>query len=474
MRLLRMQTFIVLFIAAVVSVVAVPGLAAQRPDSAARADTAVRAKPVVVTATRSERRVEDTPVRVEVVDEDEVAEKVAMTPGDVTMLLNESPGLRIQITSAALGGAGVRVQGLPSRYTMILSDGLPLLGAQSSGLGLLQLPPVDLAGAEVIKGISSALYGGAAMGGVINFLSRRPGDSPTHDFVANQTSRNGTDLVYFGARPFNDRWGATLLTSAHRQARSDIDRDGWIDLPRYARAVVRPRVFFDDRAGRTLLATAGVTIEERAGGTMPGALTPVGTPFAVGLGTARADAGLSARRLTARGDLLALRAAALTQRHRHRIGTELERDTHDALFAEATATMPRGASTFVTGLAWTGERYANRAVPVHDYSHRAPAAFVQMDRDVAPWLVVSSALRADAHNVYGTALSPRVSLLARRTGGALAGWNVRLSGGQGSFAPTPHTEETEATGLLAVVPLSGLEAERATGGSADVSGVIAL
>jgi len=50
---------------------------------------------IVVTATRGERRVEDTPLRVEVIDEEEIAEKVAMTPGDIAMMLNETSGLRV-------------------------------------------------------------------------------------------------------------------------------------------------------------------------------------------------------------------------------------------------------------------------------------------------------------------------------------------------------------------------------------------
>ncbi|HEY9450723.1 MAG TPA: TonB-dependent receptor plug domain-containing protein, partial [Gemmatimonadaceae bacterium] len=103
---------------------------------------------VVVLATRAERRVEDTPIRVEVVDEEEVAEKVAMTPGDVSMLLNETSGLRVQTTSPSLGGAAVRVQGLQGRYTLLLADGLPLYGGQAGGLGLLQIPPVDLGRVE--------------------------------------------------------------------------------------------------------------------------------------------------------------------------------------------------------------------------------------------------------------------------------------------------------------------------------------
>lgn len=66
---------------------------------------------VIVTATRSGRRIEDEPVRVEVLDEDEMNEKLDMTPGDITMMLNETPGLRVQTTSPSLGGANVRVQG---------------------------------------------------------------------------------------------------------------------------------------------------------------------------------------------------------------------------------------------------------------------------------------------------------------------------------------------------------------------------
>ena len=51
-------------------------------------------------------------MRVEVVPGEEVQEKIMMTPGDVSMLLNETNGLRVQTTSPSLGGANVRIQGL--------------------------------------------------------------------------------------------------------------------------------------------------------------------------------------------------------------------------------------------------------------------------------------------------------------------------------------------------------------------------
>jgi outer membrane receptor for ferrienterochelin and colicins len=53
------------------------------------------------------------------------------------------------------------------RYTRVLSDGLPLFG-DVGGLGLLQIPPMDLGQVEVIKGVASALYGAGAMGGVMS------------------------------------------------------------------------------------------------------------------------------------------------------------------------------------------------------------------------------------------------------------------------------------------------------------------
>ena len=102
---------------------------------------------------------------------------IIMTPGDIVMMLNEMGGMRVQATSPSLGAASVRIQGMRGRYTRVLSDGLPLFG-DVGGLGLLQIPPMDLGQVEVIKGVASALYGAGAMGGVVNLLSRRPGREP--------------------------------------------------------------------------------------------------------------------------------------------------------------------------------------------------------------------------------------------------------------------------------------------------------
>ena len=176
---------------------------------------------VTVSATRTDKRFEDQPMRVEVLDAEEIVEKQLMTPGDIVMMLNEMGGLRVQATSPSLGAASVRVQGMRGRYTRFLSDGLPLFGTDVGGLGLLQIPPTDLGQVEVIKGVASALYGAGALGGVVDLISRRPTKEPMREALINRTSRGGTDATLFAAQPFSERWSGTMLVGGHWQERNE-------------------------------------------------------------------------------------------------------------------------------------------------------------------------------------------------------------------------------------------------------------
>ncbi|KAK0340445.1 hypothetical protein LTR94_030468, partial [Friedmanniomyces endolithicus] len=150
---------------------------------------------IVVQATRTGRRVQDEPIRVDVINREEIEEKLLMRPGNIAMLVSETPGVRVQTTSPALGAANVRIQGLKGRYTQILADGLPLYGGQTPSIGLLQIPPTDLGQVEIIKGAASALYGPSALGGVINLVSRRPASESQGELLLNATSRDGQDVT---------------------------------------------------------------------------------------------------------------------------------------------------------------------------------------------------------------------------------------------------------------------------------------
>ena len=154
---------------------------------------------ITVSATRSTSRLQDQPLRVDVVDQEEIDEKAMMTPGSVAMLVNETTGLRVQTTAPSLGAANVRIQGLRGRYSQLLADGLPLYGAQGDSLSLLQVPPLDLGQVEIIKGVASALYGVSALGGVVNLVSRRPRETESR-LLVNATSQSGRDVAGYHAQ----------------------------------------------------------------------------------------------------------------------------------------------------------------------------------------------------------------------------------------------------------------------------------
>ena len=403
-------------------------------------------------------------MRVEVLAREEIEEKMLMTPGDIVMMLNEMGGMRVQTTSPSLGAASVRIQGMRGRYTRVLSDGLPLFG-EVGGLGLLQIPPMDLGQVEVIKGVASALYGAGAMGGVINLLSRRPGAEPAEEFLLNRSTRGATDAVTFLSRSFARGWSGSLLGGGHWQETNDVNDDAWADLPGYSRGVVRPRVFWDGGGGRTFFATTGFTYEDRHGGTPDGeVLVATGQPYVEALETRRYDAGAVGQFLIKDRYVVTARAAIARQSHDHQFGEVLERDRHDTAFGEAAVRGTAGRQTWVAGFAIERDAYTARDVPRFDYDFIVPGAFAQYDVTVSPKLSLSGSARLDHHSEYGTFFSPRVSALAR------AGhWTSRLSVGTGFFGPTPITEETEAAGLTRLEIRRPLEAERGLSASFDVS-----
>jgi iron complex outermembrane receptor protein len=420
---------------------------------------------VIVSATRTGTRLEDQPMRVEVLGREEIEEKLMMTPGDIVMMLNEMGGMRVQATSPSLGAASIRIQGMRGRYTRFLSDGLPLFGEQVGALGLLQIPPMDLGRVEVIKGVASSLYGAGAMGGVVNLVSRRPGNTPQYEALVNRSTRGATDAVTWLGGPLSDRWAATLLAGGHWHERTDVNDDHWADLPGYSRGVVRPRIFWDDGTGRSFFATSGVTVEDRHGGTLPGQVLPrTQQPYEEALNTIRVDAGAVGQTVFKGQYVLSARTAVAQQRHRHRFGELLERDRHNTAFGELAVRGHSGRQTWVVGTALEYEAYRPRDLGQFAYAYTVPGVFAQDDVAIASWLSVSGSGRVDRHSEFGTFISPRLAVLLRS-----GEWSSRVSVGTGFYGPSPLTEETEAAGVSRIAIVRPLRAEKGRSGSFDVT-----
>ncbi|XOV85715.1 MAG: TonB-dependent receptor plug domain-containing protein [bacterium] len=419
---------------------------------------------ILVQATRSRRRVQDQPTRIEVLDQEEISEKIMMRPGNISMMLAETGGLRVQVTAPALGSSNIRIHGMRGRYTQLLADGLPLYGGQASGLGLLQVPPSDLGQIEVIKGSASALYGGQALGGVINLVSKRPSEETEGEVILNATTRDGQDFSTYASTPLGNRWSGSLLLAANHHSAKDLDNDGWIDLPEYERWSVRPRLFWDGSEGTNLYLTVGAMGEDRKGGTLGGSVVPDGNPFPQHQDTDRLDGGFVLQHPINDQLSAQVRASAVLQQHDHVFGNLLEEDRHQTILTEASLSGDLPSASWVGGVAFQSDEYDSDTFSIHDYTYESPAAFAHFDQDFGERLSGALSFRWDDHSEYGGELSPRMALLFRE-----GAWTVRGSWGRGFFAPTPFLEETEAAGLSRLEPLANLKAETAETASIDVS-----
>ncbi len=223
---------------------------------------------VVVVSTRNEKKTEELPTRVEVISEAEVDERMSDKPSDVSHVLREQPGVQVQRTSATGGTMSIRLQGMRSRYVQVLKDGFPVFGGFANVIGITQIPPLDIKQVEIIKGPASTLYGGDAIAGVINLISKEPSEKPVYDIMANAESSKAVDAGAYASQKF--KWFSFSVMGLYRwQKEKDWDGDKFSETPRLQRYSVNPQLYFDLGPHAKLNIGIGYTHENRTGGALP-------------------------------------------------------------------------------------------------------------------------------------------------------------------------------------------------------------
>ena len=223
----------------------------------------VEMEQILVVGTRSNRSIAKIPTRVEVLTE-EIDEAATMDPSKIAHLLTHSTGIQVQQTSATSNTANVRIQGLDGRYTQILKDGFPLYGGFSGSLSIMQIPPLDLRQIEYIKGGASTLYGGGAISGLINIISKEPTSDETL-FHVNGSHIGALDVNMFASRKY-EKIGFTLLAQRNSHKVFDADNDGFSDLPELTKYNFNPKLVFYISDKNQLSIGGTFTSETRQGG----------------------------------------------------------------------------------------------------------------------------------------------------------------------------------------------------------------
>lgn len=425
---------------------------------------------VIITTTRSSRTIADIPTRVEAISGEELDEKGNMKPGDIRMLLNESTGIQTQQTSAASGNSSIRIQGLDGRYTQIIRDGFPLYSGFSGGLGLLQIAPLDLKQVEVIKGSSSTLYGGGAIAGLVNLVSKSPEEESELNFLVNGTSAMGLDASAFYSGK-SGKVGSTIYAAYNHGSPYDPSNTGLTAIPKFNRYSLNPKVFVNIDSKTDLILGVNLTAEERTGGDIDFIKTGQ-----------RANGGYFEKNKTNRYSSQASLIRELSENARLTVKNSLSTfkrriDIPDftfsgdqfASFSEVTYHYGTKEREWVAGLNFVTDQFSedqSTSFPVRDYSQNTVGAFLQNTWTASERFSLESGLRSDYHNEYGFFVLPRVSALFKE-----GSFSARLGGGLGYKTPTIFTEDAEKIQFRNVLPidLSRAKAERSYGGNFDLN-----
>jgi iron complex outermembrane receptor protein/outer membrane receptor for ferrienterochelin and colicins len=426
---------------------------------------------VTITSTRTGREIDDVPTRVEAIDEEEVDEKSNMRPSNVSMVLNESTGIKVQQTSATSNTQSVRIQGLDGRYTQLLKDGFPAFGGFSGSISLLDILPLDLKQVEIIKGPSATFYGGGAIAGVINFISREPEDKPVTSMIFNQTSALGTDFSIFNARKF-ERFGYTFLGSLNYQKQYDVDDDDFTELPRTKSFNINPRLFFYLNDKTRLIVGNSTSYQNRKGGdvfVIRGQSDGFHQYFEKN-DSFRNITTLQLEREFAGGSRLVAKQSLAFFNRKIQIPNYLFEGRQFNSYTDVSYLRTVNNHVLVFGFNAVYDQFrekpsSNTLIP-RDETRTTFGGYAQDSFAVTRKLSFEAGFRLDHLKDYGLFALPRVSMLYRFTNNL----SSRLSLGLGYKAPSIFTEEAEILLFQNVLPIGNtLEAERSRGGTFDVN-----
>ena len=426
---------------------------------------------VVISSTRSTRSIQNIPTRIEFIGSEELGEKGNMKPGDIRMLLAESTGIHVQTTSPTSANASIRIQGLDGRYTQILKDGFPIYSGASSGLGLLQIPPLDLKQVEVIKGSTSTLYGGGAIAGLVNLISKTPTYERDLGFHLNGTSGRGLDINGFYGQRFN-KIGTTIFASHNRNAAYDPAKNGLSAIPQFERYVLNPKLFVYFNEKTKLNFGINTTIESRLGGDMlyiKGNGDNTNQYFEENK-TQRYSTQFIFDHIINENSTVQVKNSVSYFNRNTTIPNYKFEGTQTASFTEANYTNSTEKSEWVTGInIWTDNFKEKQimASPLRDYNQTTFGAFVQNSFNATDWFQLETGFRTDYVVDYGVVFLPRVSALFH----IAEGLTSRVGGGFGYKTPTIFTEESERLQYQNVMPIDDKtnKLEKSYGANADIN-----
>lgn len=168
---------------------------------------------VVVTASRRQTRMEDTPDITYVISDEDIRNMGAKSISDI---LEYVPGVSLE---AGTGGGQpfkktVTIDGMPVEYNLVMVDGARVVSSHiHTGSNVNVVPPENIERIEIVKGAASAQYGSDAMAGVINIITKRGTTQPKLHAAASAGSENTYRSSLSVTGPIDEKIRHSVFTS---------------------------------------------------------------------------------------------------------------------------------------------------------------------------------------------------------------------------------------------------------------------
>ncbi len=427
---------------------------------------------ITVSTTRSSRSIKDIPTRIEAITLEELDEKASMKPGDIKMLLNESTGIATQQTSAVSGTANVRIQGLDGRYTQFLRDGMPLYQGFSGGLSVMQITPLDLKQVEFIKGSASTLFGGGAIAGLVNLISKTPREQQELNFLLNGTSAKGFDASGFYSKK-GQKIGTTIFSSYNFNAPYDPAKIDLTAIPQTNRFTFNPKLFLylTDKTSGWL--GVNTVFEDRFGGDLnviAGKKDNTHQYFERNKSVRLSYQMNFTHQFNDKQKLDFKNTIGFFERNISLPSSQFKGQQVSS-FSELSYSKSQEKSEWIAGgNLWT-DKFSSLESPNVDYNLTTFGGFVQNTFKANEWFSVETGVRIDANTPKtkdkGVFVLPRINGIFKIN----EHFTSRIGGGMGYKMPSIFSEAAEASGFKAIQPLNFATtyAEKSYGGNADIN-----
>jgi outer membrane receptor for ferrienterochelin and colicin len=425
---------------------------------------------VIINSSRTNSRIEDLPTKVEVLGSEEVDEEAGTIPGNIASLLGDIAGIQNQRTSGTTGSIDLRVQGLPGKYTQILRDGLPLFGGYSGSFSVLQIPPLDLKQVEIIKGASSTLYGGGAIAGMINLISKSPKlNDPQHNVLVNYSTLNEFNGNTFHSGR-NKKTGYTFFAGTTLQRAVDVNKDGFSDVPDLKTFFLHPKMFFYPNEKNTLTLEYDGTFEDRNGGdiqVLHKTKDSVHQFFIQNKSLRNSVAATWENKLNKTDQLSFKGLLSFFNRdiNTNVFGMKAYQQTY---FTELAYLKKWNKHTLVSGINISGESFDKKSPDssmINPYSNIVLGVFLQDDWKINTKLTAQTGFRFDYNSDYFPVILPRLSLLYKIN----QHFTSRLGGGMGYKAPSVFNNDIDERELRNHNLAGDILTEKSLGANWDIN-----